>query len=108
MNINIEEALKIANSKLRESYYKEKLEEGWIYGILDFELDYKEIEIEGKEAYYIYVVGGTFGAKRDSNYKIKETGLFSKVKFIDGEWDEDSNIKCIVYKKDGKYIYLNK
>ena len=73
---------------------------------MDFELAYKEIEYEGEPVYYIYVIGGTFGATKDPNYKTEGTGIFSKLKNIDGVFDEDSNIKCVVYKKDGSFEYL--
>ena len=101
------EALKIASRELKNSYYRQELKNGWIYGLLTFELECEEIQYEGEEVYHIYVVGGLYGATKDPNFKSKETGFFSKIKYIDGEFDRESGIECIVYKKDGKYKYLS-
>ena len=101
-----EEAIKIANVELKNSYYNSMLNQGWIYGLLNFELKCKETLYKGEEVYYIFVVGGVFGAHRDSNHKSTKSGLFSNLKNIDGTFDESSNISCVIYKKDGKYKYL--
>lgn len=101
-----EEAIRIANVELKNSYYKSQLKLGWIYGLLAFELECIETIYNGEEVYYIRVTGGIFGAQRDKNYKPKNNSLISKFKNIDGIFDENSNIKCIIYKKDGRYEYL--
>lgn len=101
-----EEAITIANNELKKSYYNSQLKIGWVYSWLDFELDCNETMYNGEEVYYIRVIGGNFGAKRDDNYKQENLGLFSELKNIDGTFDENNNIKCVIFKKDGKYEYL--
>lgn len=105
-NISKEIALDIANKELKNSYYKSKLKQGWIYGLLSFELECIETIYNSEEVYYISVIGGTFGAHRDHNHEGENNTLFSKLKNIDGVFDKDSEIKCVIYKKDGKYEYL--
>jgi len=101
-----EEAIRIANIELKNSYYSSMLNRGWIYSLLNFELECKETIYNDEEVYYIRVIGGTFSGQSIDNHKTKNSGLLSRLKNIDGIFCEDSNIKCVIYKKTGKYEYL--
>ena len=104
--ISMQEALDIANKKLKDSYYNSQLKHGWEYGLLNFELSCNECVYNGQEAYHISVIDGIYGAKRLPNYKIEGNSLLDRLKNIDGTFDKDSNIECIIYKDNGKYQYL--
>lgn len=104
--ISMQEALDIANKKLKDSYYNSQLKHGWEYGLLSFELSYNECIYNGREAYHICVIGGIYAAKRLPNYKVEGNGLLDRLKNIDGTFDKDSNIECIIYKDNGEYQYL--
>ena len=103
-----DDALKIANKELKNSYYRENLKDNWIYGLLSFELECEDTIYNGREAYLISVVGGTFSAQRPKDYVSRGNSIFDKMREIYGEFDKESNIKCIVYKDNGEYKYLRK
>ena len=61
--IGNQEALDIANKKLKDSYYNSQLKHGWEYGLLNYELSCNECVYNGQEAYHISVVGGIYGQR---------------------------------------------
>lgn len=107
-----EDALKIASKALRNSYYRESYEEGEIYTSLDFNLEAELIHYNGKEAYHVYVNGGSFCFETTDEYrkKFKPGSIFSKLKHNYGEYTQGKNngIECIIYKDTGIYEYLDK
>lgn len=107
--ITKEQALRIASKELRNSYYREQLKKDWIYGLINFGLECEDVTDNGREAYLIYVVGGTYSAQRPKDCVYKNSNsIFAKMKEIFGEFSKESNIKCIVYKDNGEYKYLRK
>ena len=78
--ITKEQALRIASKELKNSYYRENLKDNWIYGLLSFELECEDIIYNGREAYLISVVGGTFSAQRPKDYVYKNSNsIFAKM-----------------------------
>lgn len=106
------EALEIAATQLRNSYYRENLQEGLVYNLLDFDLESEDVIYHGKKAYHIYVNGGTFCFEPTEEYRKKRRpgSIFSKLNHCFGEFEEGVNhhIECLIIKDTGEYIYLKR
>lgn len=96
--INRNQAISIADSEknLRRSMYNEAINEGFNYGLIEINNYYATlVKFENRYAWYIKVIDGKYGAKKENKY-------------IKGYFDEYSNIRCLVFADNGMYVYLNK
>ena len=90
-------AIKIANSDkcLKKSMYKEAIDNGFNYGIIELYDFYTTLVKYNDSLYwYIKVLNGKYGLKTGEKFK-------------KGYFNEYSNIRCLVNAKTGKYIYMD-
>lgn len=99
--ITEKEAIAIANNELKQAIFKEGKKQKRYYGLLLFEEFAIKLIKDGDEyAWLIKLTKGEWGA---TEYK----GFFVKNEIMsDGEFDEESNIRCLVYVDTGEFIYL--
>ena len=122
MNITAEQAIRIANTNkcLKDSFFLEQLKNNLRYGYIGFtkfgvkKVTFHELtaidEDTGKglyterEAWYIKVLEGEWGAtKFEEN---SETGEIKETENWDGDFDEESDISCLIFIDNGEYLYL--
>lgn len=96
--LNRKMALYIADGDkcLKKYVYKEAIDNGFTYGIIEFYDFYTTLVKYNETLYwYIKVLNGKYGPKEsDKNKK--------------GVFDEYSNIRCLVNASNGKFIYIDK
>lgn len=122
MEITAEQAIRIANTNkcLKDSFFLEQLKNNLRYGYIGFtkfgvkKVIFHEVTaidtdtgnklyIE-REAWYIKVLEGKWGATKFK--KNLETGEIEETENWDGDFDEESNISCLIFTDNGEYLYL--
>lgn len=96
--LNRDQAITITclDNNLKKSMYNEAINNGFNYGIIEFNDFYTTLVKYHNELYwYVKVLDGKYG--------LKEEGRFKK-----GYFNEYSNIRCLINASSSKYIYINK
>jgi len=103
--ISEDAAIAIVNSDfgLKDSIYKEGLKNNLHYDLIEFkEFGVRLVKYDNNFAWHIKVVSGNWGATKF----IKFLGLKISFENIDGIFEEENNINCLVFIDSGKYVYL--
>ena len=105
--IDEKQAIAIANNNLtlKTSLNKKILKNNSRYGLITFErFKIKLVRVSGRLAWIIKVVYGEWGST--DFIKIPLVNKYITKSLSDGDFDEKSNICCLVMVEDGEYIFV--